>query len=252
MSLCFFCLPVVTRTSWTDTNPGRRFPARLQIEGKRCIYFGWLDPPICQRAMLIIPGLLRARNKIEADMIVLVQANKKLKKFMSIILDDLVCCCLMLGINGFYNFVLLVQLSTAMRRLSTVKLITHTDYALWEVIVNGDAPAVASASAEGPIPPYTAEQKLTRNNELQEKALSIKTRFGGNKESKKMQKTILKQQYENFVASRSEGLDKTYDRFQKLISQLEIHGEVISQEDANLNPQLDNEDLEQIDTDDLE
>ncbi|GJZ57303.1 ribonuclease H-like domain-containing protein [Tanacetum coccineum] len=33
---------------------------------------------------------------------------------------------------------------------------------------------------------------------------------------------------------RSEGLDKIYDRFQKLISQLEIHGEVISQEDANL------------------
>ncbi|GJY61477.1 hypothetical protein Tco_0462134 [Tanacetum coccineum] len=62
----------------------------------------------------------------------------------------------------------------------------------------------------------------------------MKARFGGNKESKKMQKTILKQQYENFAASRSEGLDKTYDRFQKLISQLEIHGEVISQEDANL------------------
>ncbi|GJW53317.1 ribonuclease H-like domain-containing protein [Tanacetum coccineum] len=49
-----------------------------------------------------------------------------------------------------------------------------------------------------------------------------------------MQKTILKQQYKNFTASRSEGLDKTYDRFQKLISQLEIHGEVVSQEDANL------------------
>ncbi|GJU99509.1 hypothetical protein Tco_1328780 [Tanacetum coccineum] len=38
-----------------------------------------------------------------------------------------------------------------------------------------------------------------------------------------MQKTILKQQYENFVASRSKRLDKTYDRFHKLISQLEIH-----------------------------
>ncbi|GJV45182.1 hypothetical protein Tco_1429718 [Tanacetum coccineum] len=67
---------------------------------------------------------------------------------------------------------------------------------------------------------------------------TIKTRFCGNKESnkelKKMQKTILKQQYENFAASRSEGLDKIYDRFQKLISQLEIHGEDISQEDANL------------------
>ncbi|GJX13637.1 ribonuclease H-like domain-containing protein [Tanacetum coccineum] len=49
-----------------------------------------------------------------------------------------------------------------------------------------------------------------------------------------MQKTILKQNYENFAASSQEGLDKTYDRYQKLISQLEIHGEVISQEDANL------------------
>ncbi|GJY88539.1 retrovirus-related pol polyprotein from transposon TNT 1-94 [Tanacetum coccineum] len=129
---------------------------------------------------------------------------------------------------------------------------------LLEVIMNGDAPAVASASAEGPIPPKTTEQKLARKNELKAKSTlllaipdehllkfhgikdaktlweAIKARFGGNKESKKMQKTILKQQYENFTASRSEGLDKTYDRFQKLISQLEIHGEVISQEDANL------------------
>ncbi|GKB13433.1 ribonuclease H-like domain-containing protein [Tanacetum coccineum] len=62
----------------------------------------------------------------------------------------------------------------------------------------------------------------------------IKARFGGNKESKKTHKTIMKQQYKNFAASRSEGLDKTYDRFQKLISKLEIHGEVISQEDANM------------------
>ncbi|GJY14123.1 hypothetical protein Tco_0383432 [Tanacetum coccineum] len=49
-----------------------------------------------------------------------------------------------------------------------------------------------------------------------------------------MQKTILKQNYEYFAALSQEGLDKTYDRFQKLISQLEIHGEVISQKDANL------------------
>nr|GEV54826.1 ribonuclease H-like domain-containing protein [Tanacetum cinerariifolium] len=63
---------------------------------------------------------------------------------------------------------------------------------------------------------------------------AIMIRFGGNTESKKMHKTILKQQYENFIASRSEGLDKTYDMFQKLISQLELNGEVISQEDANI------------------
>ncbi|GJS12323.1 hypothetical protein Tco_0369119 [Tanacetum coccineum] len=136
--------------------------------------------------------------------------------------------------------------------------LTHNYYALWDVIVNGDAPAIASASAESPIPPKTAEQKLARKNKLKAKSTlllaihdehllkfygikdaktlweAIKAKFGGNKESKKMQKTILKQQYENFAASRSERLDKTYDRFQKLISQLEIHGEVISQEDANL------------------
>ncbi|GKC77345.1 hypothetical protein Tco_1128119 [Tanacetum coccineum] len=50
------------------------------------------------------------------------------------------------------------------------KYLTHTDYALWEVIVNGDAPDVASTSAEGPIPPKTAEQKLARKNELKAKS----------------------------------------------------------------------------------
>ncbi|GKC40775.1 hypothetical protein Tco_1053159, partial [Tanacetum coccineum] len=34
--------------------------------------------------------------------------------------------------------------------------LTHTDYALWEVIMNGDALVIASASTEGPIPPKTA------------------------------------------------------------------------------------------------
>ncbi|GKB87188.1 hypothetical protein Tco_0959460 [Tanacetum coccineum] len=38
-----------------------------------------------------------------------------------------------------------------------------------------------------------------------------KNSFGGNKEAKKMQKTILKQNYENFAASSQEGMDKTYD-----------------------------------------
>ncbi|GJS55680.1 hypothetical protein Tco_0629042 [Tanacetum coccineum] len=41
---------------------------------------------------------------------------------------------------------------------------------LWEVIMNVDAPAIASASTEGPIPPKTAEQKLARKNELKAKS----------------------------------------------------------------------------------
>nr|GEY01916.1 putative ribonuclease H-like domain-containing protein [Tanacetum cinerariifolium] len=104
------------------------------------------------------------------------------------------------------------------------------------VIVNGDSvSSVASASSEGPIPPKTAEQKLAKKNKLKAKSTlmlaipnehllkfhackdakslweEIKNRFGGNKESKKMQKTILKQNYINFATSSQEGLDKTYD-----------------------------------------
>nr|GEU40243.1 retrovirus-related Pol polyprotein from transposon TNT 1-94 [Tanacetum cinerariifolium] len=139
--------------------------------------------------------------------------------------------------------------------------LTHTDYALWEVIVNGDAPtAIASVSggAEATVPLKTTTEKITRRNELKAKSTlllaildehllkfhgikngktlweAIKTIFGGKKESKKMQKTILKKQYENFVSLRSKGLDKTYDRFQKLISQLEIH-DTLSMDDMYNN-----------------
>nr|GEW12789.1 hypothetical protein [Tanacetum cinerariifolium] len=136
--------------------------------------------------------------------------------------------------------------------------LTHTDYALWEVIINGDSPITKPLAVGTFVPPKTEAQKLARKNELKAKNTlllaipdehllkfhsikdakslweAIKIRFGGNKESKKMHKTILKQQYENFVASRSEGLDKAYDMFQKLISKLEFNGEVISQEDTNI------------------
>ncbi|GJV32778.1 hypothetical protein Tco_1393178 [Tanacetum coccineum] len=113
--------------------------------------------------------------------------------------------------------------------------LTFTDHALWEVIVNGDSVIpVASASAGAEAIPDEHLLKFHACKDAKSLWEAIKNRFGGNKESKKMQKTILKQNYENFAASSQEGLDKTYDRFQKLISQLEIHGEVISQEDANL------------------
>nr|GEW42004.1 hypothetical protein [Tanacetum cinerariifolium] len=63
---------------------------------------------------------------------------------------------------------------------------------------------------------------------------AIEKRFGGNIETKKVQKTLLKQQFENFSGSSSEGLDQIHDRLQKLVSQLEIHGVSLSQEDVNL------------------
>ncbi|GJX28417.1 ribonuclease H-like domain-containing protein [Tanacetum coccineum] len=63
---------------------------------------------------------------------------------------------------------------------------------------------------------------------------AIEKMYGGNKESKKVQRTLLKQQYENFAGSSSETMDQTFDMLQKLITQLEIQGEVITQEDMNL------------------
>nr|GEZ67126.1 ribonuclease H-like domain-containing protein [Tanacetum cinerariifolium] len=72
--------------------------------------------------------------------------------------------------------------------------------------------------------------KITDAKEMWE---AIKSRFGRTDESKKMQKYILKQQFEGFSVSNSEGLHKGYDRFQSLLSQLEIHGAGVSTEDAN-------------------
>nr|GEU54459.1 retrovirus-related Pol polyprotein from transposon TNT 1-94 [Tanacetum cinerariifolium] len=135
-----------------------------------------------------------------------------------------------------------------------------TDYALLEVILNGDLPT-PTRSVDGiktPYPPTTVEEKLARKNELKARGTllmalpnehqlnlnsyktakslmeAIEKRSRGNKESKKVQKTLLKQQYENFNGTSSEGLDQIYDTLQKLISQLEIHRETIFQEDLNL------------------
>nr|GEW40034.1 hypothetical protein [Tanacetum cinerariifolium] len=111
-----------------------------------------------------------------------------------------------------------------------------TDYSLWEVILNGDS-HVPTRIVEGvsqPVAPTTPEQCLARKNELKARGTllmafpdkyqlkfnshkdaktlmeAIEKRFGGNTETKKVQKTILKQY------------------------QLEIHGVSLSQEDVNL------------------
>nr|GEV27510.1 hypothetical protein [Tanacetum cinerariifolium] len=127
-------------------------------------------------------------------------------------------------------------------------------------ILNGDSPAPTRV-IEGvvqPVAPTTVEQRLARKNELKARGTllmafpdkhqlkfnihkdaktlmeAIEKVFGGNKETKKVQKTLLKQQYKNFTGSSSESLDQIHDRLQKLISQLEILRESLSQEDINL------------------
>ncbi|GJR18435.1 hypothetical protein Tco_0966962 [Tanacetum coccineum] len=77
------------------------------------------------------------------------------------------------------------------------------------------------------IAPSTAEEK--HKGDAKSLLQAIEKRFGGNVAIKKTQRNLLKQQYENFTTSNSKVLDQTFDRLQKLISQLEIHGESISQ-----------------------
>ncbi|GKC47609.1 hypothetical protein Tco_1065331 [Tanacetum coccineum] len=112
--------------------------------------------------------------------------------------------------------------------------ICHTDHNLLDIIVNGDlqeepAPTGDQSGLSAPHVPKTTKQLAAKRN--QERA--IKSRFGGNEESKKMQKNVLKHQIENFTTAPNESLDKAYDRFQKLISQLEVHVAPISKEDIN-------------------
>ncbi|GJV61188.1 putative ribonuclease H-like domain-containing protein [Tanacetum coccineum] len=106
--------------------------------------------------------------------------------------------------------------------------------------------------------PVTAEEKTNKKNDVKARSLLlmalpnerqltfsqygdaktmfavIETRVGGNEATKKTQKTLLKQQYENFSASSTESLDSIFNTLQKIVSRLAILGVVITQEDLNL------------------
>nr|GEW32887.1 retrovirus-related Pol polyprotein from transposon TNT 1-94 [Tanacetum cinerariifolium] len=62
------------------------------------------------------------------------------------------------------------------------------------------------------------EHLMTFNQYKDAKTLfaAIKTRFGGNEATKKTQKTLLKQLYENFSATSTESLDLIFNRLQKI------------------------------------
>ncbi|GJS38541.1 hypothetical protein Tco_0563584 [Tanacetum coccineum] len=144
-------------------------------------------------------------------------------------------------------------------RMRIKQYIQMIDYALWKVIEN-DATLPKTQIVEGVMtvmPITSTEDKAQRRlevkarstlmmgipNEHQLKFNSIKDakllleavekRFGGNTTTKKTQRNLLKQQYENFTAPSLEMLDQTFNRLQNLVSQLEILDEKLSQEDIN-------------------
>ncbi|GJR16559.1 ribonuclease H-like domain-containing protein [Tanacetum coccineum] len=136
----------------------------------------------------------------------------------------------------------------------------YIDNDVWKVIQNGNSKKRISTRKDGVIrilPPVTAAEIQAVKKERKAKNIllmaiakehmrrfhgmddakeiweAIRTRFGGNANSKKMQKVVFKQHFEAFTISSSEGLKKGYDRFQQLLSQLEAHGAEVSTEDAN-------------------
>ncbi|GJR24801.1 putative ribonuclease H-like domain-containing protein [Tanacetum coccineum] len=135
--------------------------------------------------------------------------------------------------------------------------IAITDHILWDIITNGNQTTTDPASPSVSAPKTSLAANARRNNE---KALNIllsaipdrhllsfhdavdarslwkaiKARFGGNEASKKMQKNLLKQQFETFTIGSREELDSAYERFQHILSMLELHEATVSIEDANL------------------
>nr|GFD29940.1 xylulose kinase-1 [Tanacetum cinerariifolium] len=100
--------------------------------------------------------------------------------------------------------------------------LSHTDYLIWQVIQNGNGPISLTTDTNGMIkvlPSKTAEEVMAKERERKTRTTllmatpedhlakfykmadakkmweAIKSKFGGNDESKKMQKYFLKQQF---------------------------------------------------------
>ncbi|KAJ9535789.1 hypothetical protein OSB04_un001058 [Centaurea solstitialis] len=131
-----------------------------------------------------------------------------------------------------------------------------TDYSMWDIVENGPIRREAGEGGVVP-PPRTDAERKTRQSEM--KALStlllaipneyqhqfatcenakvlweaLEKRFAGSKSSKRNQKAVLKQQYENFMSSKNESMTQTFDRFNKLIGELATVGVKIDNDDLN-------------------
>nr|GEU91044.1 putative ribonuclease H-like domain-containing protein [Tanacetum cinerariifolium] len=187
--------------------------------------------------------------------------------------------------------------------------LSHTDYPIWQVIQNGNGPVSVTKDTNGMIqvlPLKTAEEVVAREGERKARTTllmalpedhlakfhkmvdakemwkAIKSRLGGNDESKRMQKYLLKQKFEGFSVSASEGLHKGSlpsswsqvaliirtkpgldtlsfdDLYNNLrVFERDVKGTTASSSSNTHNvafiaPQLDCDDLEQINDDDLE
>nr|GEU37536.1 putative ribonuclease H-like domain-containing protein [Tanacetum cinerariifolium] len=109
--------------------------------------------------------------------------------------------------------------------------LTNTDYGLWQVIMNGDEPVKTTRDENGvetKVPLKTAQAILARQIERKAKSimlLAIPDEY---------QLRFLQLRMPSLCGLLSRvGIDKAYDRFQTLISLLEVDGATVFDEDAN-------------------
>nr|GEY84542.1 ribonuclease H-like domain-containing protein [Tanacetum cinerariifolium] len=156
-----------------------------------------------------------------------------------------------------------------------------TDYFLWEVILNGDSP-VPTRIVEGvlqPVAPTTVEQRLARKNELKARGTLLMSlpdkhqlKFNSHKDAKTLMKAIEKRfgtASQNIAFVSSSHTDSTTDSVSAAVSVTAACANLPSSPFPNVDslsnaiiysffasqstsPQLDNEDLKQINVDDLE
>ncbi|GJX46413.1 ribonuclease H-like domain-containing protein [Tanacetum coccineum] len=103
--------------------------------------------------------------------------------------------------------------------------LAHADYPIWEVIQNGNGPVSITTDTQGQIkvlPPRTVEEIVARERERKARTTLLMA-LPEDQLAKFHKMTDAKEMWEA-IKSRFEGLHKGYERFQSLLSQLEIHG----------------------------
>nr|GEV20286.1 hypothetical protein [Tanacetum cinerariifolium] len=102
--------------------------------------------------------------------------------------------------------------------------ISSSDLLCWNIVLKGNNAKSMTTDKGGNLkirPPVTAEGHQH-------------ARFGGNAESKKLQKSLLKQKFKEFKISEEEGLDKGYDKMQKILSQMNTLKIKLEPKDVNI------------------
>ena len=131
--------------------------------------------------------------------------------------------------------------------------IAITDHVLWDIIIHGDLSTIETSDTLKSTSSAYAKRCndkalnvllsaipdrhwLSFHDAKDAKSLwtALKTKFKGNAASKKMQRNLLKQQFKTFTIGSREELDTAYDRFQNLLSMLELYDAAATKEDANL------------------